>query len=223
MIDKPLTCNAWLAYLDVYGFSSIVMSDPNPSHVLEKLFYAHNQLKSTLDEHYRDILFFYFSDSIGLVLPSEKKLDVKKFKYFIDCVTHTLQTFLENDFQLRGAITYGNLSFCNNLLIGEPVIKAATLEKSIRSPVVVIKAVDIKEIMNLKPISVNLPFFDLETREGGLSKYAIIIPYKIVEYLRIAQNKYDIHVLNGPPIVARAWRETKDLLAEISEEITREY
>lgn len=125
---------------DVYGFSARVALSASQAHTdLVKLQAAIHQIVGQHRALHPDATLrsFFFSDTLLVTEAAGQRVAERLETFFMLCERIYLQS-VKVDLPLRGCVTYGSVAIEADAIVGRPLIDAASLEKSIRVPVLVV-------------------------------------------------------------------------------------
>lgn len=215
---KIASVNAWVVFLDVYGFKIILKDTSNfISKTSEKLSTSHNEVSKMIKRRSSPAKLFVFSDCMFLAYLVKDLIDDKKnkFKWCIEDTAEVLNIFSKEELPLRGGIAYGTACASENLLIGEAVLKAVHYEELVPCPAVLLPE---KELLlcfgNSPSVLHNLRFTDVTLKLGGITSAALIFPDPIDHFFSLVAKKYKKHIIEGPYQVAQTWKEALDSIHE---------
>lgn len=145
-IDFSNIKNYFVAYIDILGFSNMVLNDfeknDEAEKNIDKLYSLHKKTSELTDNV--DIL--QFSDSI--VLATE--FDKHKFKIFINMIAKYQYALLCQGILCRGGIAYGKHFFDDGFMYSAGLIEAYKIEKDIAvNPKIVISIVISMDLFTL--------------------------------------------------------------------------
>lgn len=136
MSDWPVTAERFVAYLDILGFSDLVMRE-NHDHIYDKLRkisgdigllnYLHGPVAPPGAGKLRIIT---FSDSIFIFTNDQSRAS---FFSIIFAISKIVITGLENGIAIKGSLASGEITIdtSKNLFFGTPIIDAYNLEKEV--------------------------------------------------------------------------------------------
>ena len=206
--SKNRNNDAWVVFLDVFGFSSMVTSRDN-SKLLGQLRNSYEAVFKMDFWNENIVKSFAFSDNIYLVFPINKKGDnLSILQKCIDAVSQMQNSFVVEGLPLRGGIAYGSVYFENNLLLGETVLRAYHYEQLLHIPLVLLPACEIIRTGRKEATPFLPPPKDILLKNNELIFGAYIHPEPIDNMERMAKEKYEDHRLNGPYGIARSWKDT---------------
>jgi hypothetical protein len=206
---------AWVAFLDVYGFSAMVRDSPDGGATIT------DKLSSLVTRISRDFVaprvsVHAFSDAIYITHPVASS-DVKEVEVTlhacVDNLSRIISLYADYGLPLRGDIGFGRVIRNAGMLVGEAVLKAYSYEQLIGVPVVILPTVELSRSgIDLY----NSPFGqlrqDLDLGPTGILSAIVVPPAPANSFLNLAEQKYSELVLTGPYQVARAWRLAITLL-----------
>jgi hypothetical protein len=181
----------YVAFLDVLGFTEIVMNNKMP--IIQKYFKEVNRVINELKKIKRKKIIGYtiISDSVIVSIPQSENREenIDNLRQLCIAVGILQKNLAINDIWLRGAISSGNAYFddVNHLVVGPAYIKAYLLEGSLAiNPRVL---VDSKIINELGFQSANLFIEEInKTRNGGLQYSnwgsSVLFPWGNNDYIR---------------------------------------
>lgn len=128
-IDFAHIENYFVAYIDILGFSQMVLNDFENSNDsdknMDRLFAIHNKTAELAD--LQNVNIFQFSDSI--VLATEFRQD--KFKGFINIIAKYQYDLLCQGILCRGGVAYGKHFFNEGFMYSAGLIEAYKIEKEV--------------------------------------------------------------------------------------------
>ena len=204
-------CNAWVAFLDVYGFSDMVRSQ-NPEHLSRRLLKARAEVVRIASTSESKPVMHSLSDSIFLVYPiSTRSSKWTALRRCIDDTQSILATFVKHGLPLRGGVAFGKVSYGPNLLLGRAVLAAVNYEDIVPAPLVLLPA---REISG-KAGHIEFPVSDIHNiilKDGGTMSAKLLFPSPIDGFYELVLLRAEQLALNGPYLVATAWNNARDFL-----------
>ena len=199
---------AWVAYLDVYGFKALVATS-EVTDLSERLLRSHIALFSGTSYSSSPAKAFLLSDSIFLVYPvDEEGSKPASLQACIEDIREILDKFIENDLPLRGAVAFGEICHKENVLLGEAVVRAVTYENILGLPIVVIPARELQ--------GVPVPYLtEVPTKEDGRMLAKVIMPTDGTSYQHYVAEKAAQLLVTGPFSVAATWARTTNLIEQL--------
>jgi len=232
----------WVAFLDVYGFSNIVVDlsrkvGRSTATAYQPLEDMHQKLKEAVDEGrrrlsatYEGIATLAVSDCTFLVAPivtTDTAAAVMSMLAAINSTRVVLTAFTTYGFIMRGGVACGPGVFfdkATGTLLGAPVLRAVAYEKVLPPPLVwlperELRSVDEQVSSPASPVSRTLFHDDptiAETRDGGLLATRVILPGEDDTFRERIEEQYWEHVVSGVDTVARAYRDALSILDRLN-------
>lgn len=209
--------SGWLAYVDVYGFVSMLEAKKDEA-LSRQLSKCHEELSRLPLWDANPPHICIFSDSMFIFYPvlgneAEEKFEV--MQRCIDDVGDIMALFADKGLPLKGGIAYGELSVGENLLVGSAVVRAVQYEKMIGMPVVILPVRELLEKQSETVIVMNAPPLQIVTlKNGDILEAHVILPEHLEEFQVLARKRYDHHKCWGPYDVAKAWQGVCAILEE---------
>ncbi len=205
-MGKISSVNAQLflvAYFDIFGFSNITnRSDKDHIESILRVWdWINKNIKKELTTPY------LFSDCGFLVSKVDDSRVVDCFIEFIQCLIKLMDRYLDEDYFIRGGISYGEIQRAENLIVGEPVREAVKLESKICPGPFIILPVETRNKL------IKSDSFMNETRENkinlksdsGRMLYSVIFPLQKGKYIRLIKQKAQYHLEYGPAEFGKFW------------------
>lgn len=217
MSAVPSTTDAWVAYLDVYGFSALVRaSREEMDRLSESLARAQAATQAEIDKRKDPAKLLLFSDSLFLTYPvggaGRDHVRAALHKCLED-VAAVLERFCREALPLRGGIAFGRVGLGPNLLVGDPVIRAAEYEKLLVAPLVLLPEVELERAQCSDPQIRRRPQL-VSVRDGGIIKARVIAPRNLERYRKFVAERLDRAAVEGPYDTTRAWVLAAELLQQ---------
>lgn len=213
-----INTEAWVAFLDIYGFKSILKdTDKFIDELSKKIIASHKEVSKILSKINSPAELFVFSDSMFLAYPvnSADNEDKKnKFRWCVEDTAKVLDIFSKKKLPLRGGIAYGNACLKKNLLIGEAVVRAVHYEESVPCPAVFLPKKELRLCFGDSIPTHKLNFNDIKLKQGGITKATLIFPNPVDAFFSLIVEKYKKHIIDGPPVIAQTWKEALDYINE---------
>ena len=195
---------AWVVFLDMYGFSAMVESCPT-KRLFRAINMAHKQVKDKVCQHQYVPELFFLSDSMFLIYSVAKPEDKwPVVHHCLECLPEIIYIFAENGFPVRGGIAFGEVQFSADILVGLPVVQAVLYEKLSPIPCVLLP---VRELLQGKdcddPLVKDVDLLTL--RDGSLMAGRVIYPRPIEGFLKLANSKVRKYSVTGPYNVAKVW------------------
>jgi hypothetical protein len=236
----------WVAFLDVYGFSSIVAECSkkgaqaalngrrSEAATYQPLADVHQRLKEAIDEGRRRLSTSYpstatlaVSDCIFLVAPiatTDSTAAVNSMIAAINSTCVVLTAFTTYDFIMRGGVACGPGVFfdkATGTLLGAPVLRAVAYEKALPPPLVWLPEKELLSVDERVSSDVSRTLFKdaptiAETRDGGLLSTRVILPLEEDAFRLRVGELYLEHVVRGVDTVARSLRDALSILDELN-------
>jgi len=203
---------AWVVFIDVYGFSNMVSSEDNYK-VYQYLELTCRLVSDEISNFTHKPLIYTFSDCMFMVFLVDSEYD--KFIVFDSCEKFTsaaMSLFVDNDLPVRGGVSYGEIIYSSNVLIGNPVVRAVKYESIILEPVVIVPSKELKTSGNVGGM-IPTPT-EIFLKDGGLLSGVTIMPCPIDKFRRMVADKLARHSVEGPPLVAKAWHNLFRILED---------
>jgi hypothetical protein len=207
--------NAWVTYLDIWGFSHEVERTPAED--------LHQRLSSLVKECSDRLASdpsisprtFFFSDSLFLAFDIPRcggSLDA--FEACRDRTQEAIQIYLAHDFLARGGIAYGEVAIAEGILVGLPVVRAAKCEQALTAPIVILPTHEMERCFrDESPIpKSNCPI--VPTRNGGLVRAYLVHAMHIEDQILAVETRLEQYLVKGPELGATGLQLTLRLLKD---------
>ena len=210
--DAPQEAEAWVAFLDVYGFSNFVAQSERTAtlpETFQTLQAAHTEFAAKRSSHPE---IFFLSDNIFLVRKTNGD-NFGQFQELLADIRVLMDTFVKRSLPLRGGVAFGSVLFGPNLLIGSAVARAVDYEKAIHAPLVIVperELADGQVLRFARPRSELI--IQLPDRSLGLFSGLVVRPGNQAQYKQYALQQYRILRRTGPARAALAWKQALDVL-----------
>ncbi len=127
-------------YFDIFGFIK-VLKDFGSDKLVMKLLNIWNWIiiNIKIDNSDIEIKPFLFSDC-GFVIYRIKSCGIKETILY-KCISDTqyiVNRFFDEEFFIRGAISYGNVTYTDNLIVGDVIVEVVRLEKTCHVPLIIL-------------------------------------------------------------------------------------
>lgn len=136
----PSTKRGWIAYLDAYGVSPQVTSDPED--VSRRLLAVHQRLRKVAELRGTEI--FMLSDSIFLFGKDDDD-SVRQLRTFATAIKSVISVGIEHTLIFRGALAHGQVHLDRDLCVGASLVRAVRLESQLGFPFVVVPKVELEQ------------------------------------------------------------------------------
>lgn len=203
----------WLAYMDVYGFSSMV-EKANNAHIAETLLAIHKKAEDKLEtlDHFQ-----FFSDSIFLFKAHETTLggaSEESFMAVLDVARAIINAAVRQNMFLRGSLSFGEVVIRPNIILGKPILRAYRREQTLRFPVVIVPESE----LDAGGVGQILPVHAIETKDGLVSA-APILPHSRTGYIAKIQSNLREIAKTGPDQVALGWQGYLEFVEKMNEKL----
>lgn len=205
-------CEAWVVYMDIYGFKSMVMSQEIKLLTRKLLDVRSDAIKSVVRIDQIPIVYL-LSDSIFLVYPVDKnnvKTKSSQLQRCIEDAAEVLSKFAECQLPLRGGISFGEVCYGSHTLTGKAVVSAVQNETLVSAPLVVLPAKEIGQGILVRGFKL------YPVKPHGLMKLKLVFPQPCDEFYRLVHTNLTKYVVEGPYDVAQAWYDAWKFLTEHS-------
>ena len=203
-IDTLQSYDAWIAFLDVYGFKAMIATK-DQTLISQNLAKAHQTLRNEIKEIPGEELLYSFSDSVFIVLrvakPDDKGFALHKC---VERCQQIMNIFVDKELPLRGGIAFGSVCVGDQFIVGDALVRAVSYEGLVDAPLVLLPAFEIgKELISqVTEITV----------KGGLIKAKLIFPDPLDNYWRFVTEAAQRYLSIGPPNVALAWVNARNYI-----------
>jgi len=145
--------NRFVAFMDVLGFSKIVLDTDRASAIMEELETVRNDtLMMAKEEELKELQITWFSDSIVITYLAEDITDL----YILLSIIQEIQfKLIIRGVLLRGGIARGECYHKNNIIVGKGMIEAYTLESKFANTPRIILSEQIKKFISKQDELVN--------------------------------------------------------------------
>lgn len=207
--------NAWVTYLDIWGFSNEVERTP-----AQDLHYRLSGLvkdcsKRLVSDPTISPKAFFFSDSLFLAFDIPRCGGaLQAFEACRDRTQEVIQTYLEHDFLPRGGIAYGQVTIAEGILVGLPVVRAAKCEQALTAPIVILPFHELERCFaNELPLS-RSDCSIVPTRSGGLVRAYLVHAMHIEDQIQAVESRLEQYLVKGPELGATGLQLALRLLQE---------
>jgi len=207
---------AWVSYLDIYGFKSIVgKSELTEDHsmLFSKLSSVHSQLAERI---HKNTTLFILSDNYFIVNPVGQDR-VSAYENCLGDVRAAIDLHIKADLPLRGGIAYGRVAIGPNVLVGRAVVRAVDYERLSRVPLVMLPAreVELANIVIQPPKFIDHNVVD-QLNASGIISSTFVVPVNPRSYVEYCEEKYTYFRVHGPEKVAKDWLDVAQVLSKLS-------
>ena len=212
LLDSPAIINAWVVFLDIYGFS--YMLEGSQTDTIHKTMLKCYSAVYKLLRPVKDKYLLYFLDSIFLVFPVEP-LEHKAIlmRQCINKAVDIMGVFVNNGFPLRGGMAYGEICHSANLLIGKAVVNAVKYESLVEAPLLVLPFSEYEQYSS----SAEFTLGDIILLKNDFPVFAHLFhPFPKDEYFKTVDDNFRRYCLNGPAAPAKAWYNAKRYIESLS-------
>lgn len=223
----PKETDAWVAYLDVFAFSSTV-AERESSKTLKKLQNCWKRIWSeVLDEEDKPLV-YRFSDSVFIIYPVTPRddedptddLKYDRLKVCMEDVSCIMDIFIDQALMLRGGIAYGPVRCTDDIVLGEPVVRAVNYEKWAPIPMVLLPKREVTEKPEERIAKNGIVFERLVLKKGWSMLGTYVFPYRSQECLDHVERMFEKHAHEGPFDHATVWHKT---LKQVRSLVKREH
>lgn len=205
--------NAWVTYLDIWGFSHEVERTP-PTEIYDRLSNMVTKYSNRLAAD-PSILpeTFFFSDSLFLVFDvSRCGGRLQAFEACRDRTQEMIQTYLDAKFLTRGAIAYGEVAVGKGILLGPPVVRAAKWEQALTAPIVILPMAEIERCFKEAPPLAASNLSIVSTSNGGLVRAYLVHATHISDQIQAVKIRMEECLDKGPELGAARLQLALELL-----------
>lgn len=206
---------AWVAYLDVFGFSGIVQSDDCLNAISKSLEKGHDYIAEVISRHSCEITFSAISDSIFLVYHTESCTENINFhnsrhetlQCCIEDISAISNKFVNLGMPLRGSVAFGKVNIINDkILVGEPVINAVQVKSWVPAPFILIPY---KEFQDMQGCDMQFRnrITNIKLKNNALMGAVLIKPHPIDPLVAYAQRSLNKCAMDGPYDLADTWSQ----------------
>jgi len=215
---------AWVVFVDIFGFKEMVNRAEKSKKVLELVDSVNRVWKEVQQEIKESAVkpkLYRFSDCAFLIYPvkDEKKEKISKLEAIMEQLSAIMNTFVTNEYPLRGGMAFGEVAFDKAMLAGKPVIMAHSYENMVPAPAVLLPA---KEVIE-KPYSTTRPHgvhFKLYLLKDNMTVYCHLIqPSPVSAQTDYIANQIRDASFYGPYDLATKWIIAKDYAKENMTEV----
>ena len=220
MSSKIESCVSAVCFLaDVYGFSARVRDDSLDAHRrLLRLHHAVSQLLEANRRTFPDRVYhsYYFSDNLCVAGPLVDDTQ-RHFVDFLSLAEDIHRRSVEVDLPLRGCITFGELTFGPNTIVGPALVEAARYEKTVTLPLVFLPLPTLAKLRQRGAIpDLNrlrlAEVCDLHAGRGLVSAHPLVCTHRD-ELQRYALDKFEeCRRVNGLEDASAAWKSVFTLV-----------
>jgi hypothetical protein len=200
---------AWIAYIDLYGFSAQVRRD-TPAATYKTLAECLKEIAELTQAS--GFTLQALSDSIFIVGFLGGRHGNDPLSAFLHCLRAAQDKLVAAGFLPRGALAAGEVYISPGLIVGEPVIRAVRDEQCLDIPCFVIPSRELRGNATWLRHETIIPI-----KGGGAFLGVPLFPENIEPYLKLITERLNEALLNGPPTVAAAYLRLKDQLREWTE------
>ena len=179
--DWPLTCNRFVAYIDIMGFKDMVARTPhNEIYEMMRKIEASKSINVYLYPGYKDPLLVKtttYSDSIMIYSKDESDDALKSLLYTVSGFAYDL---LVECIPYKGSVAFGRMTLDdkNSIYFGQPLIDAYLLQEELHFYGIIIHATAEKKIGNEKNYNKCLLDYSCPLK-NGFSNHLTICPIYI--------------------------------------------
>ena len=197
-----------VVYFDIFAFSSLM--EIRGEKAMRFLETVPDWINRNLKVDYK----YLFSDCGFLIYEIKEDNRNEKLKKCHDDVELLATEYLNNDFFLRGSITYGEVQLGSYYLIGEPVFKAVELESNYCPGPFIIFPYDQYKKGNFNEVS--LEFKEIYTKgEKGVMRACLIYPLDKQKYRnKICEYFYEF-TKRGKYEYAKVWYKSLKIVKSL--------
>lgn len=211
MENNVISNNAIVLYFDIFGFSNIVKNSDAPDNLVNGILIIWNKIASYLSNKEFETKIYFFSDCGFLIYPMHNSFDIPMdtilSKAYEDAIV-LLDIFLEEGFFIRGAFSYGMVSYTSNLIVGEPVIDAVRLESLCPGPFVILPYKVSEHFIQSDSLLQDVPPPEIiNLKENNKILCNKILPTNRSIYLRKIKAFYELYTKYGPFDYAKFWHD----------------
>ncbi len=211
-MKTPVT--AWVAFLDIYGFSAFLKDAKSLEEVAFSLETIRNNAEKRLNKSITRT--YFFSDAIILVQeatesPGRGFSDMEQF------IRHLCIEAADFDLALRGAVYFGEVMIDDHICIGQPLVDAYKTEQSLKIPIVVLP----EKAMETAQATGTMKIRGIPRKDGYMNGFAIL-PSPITLLRDTAARNRDKTSVHGPYDVSEVWHKTFQFCERVLEERSRE-
>lgn len=212
---------AIVVYFDILGFSEIV-SRRNSQELYDALIEVWRDLSASgavpaPARHY------LFSDCGFLLYPLDSayrptvadSTSQSVFNSALVGAQIALDTYLTHGFFLRGALSVGEVSYGDHLLVGIPVVNAVRYEaQTVPGPFILVPAREREQVMQSEHFIASLPEHRTPVKgHGGEMLASIVCPTDHAHYVEAISHHSQQHAHRGPADLASFYRNALEMLA----------
>jgi hypothetical protein len=210
-----------VVYFDVLGFANIIEKDVEK---IDDLLMVWSWIKSNFKKK-DGIITYLFSDSTFILYPlfSQNKLETQMISRCINDTSRIMNKFLEQEFFVRGAITFGKVKFTSNLVAGESIVNAVRYEeKYCPCPFVIFpnkefnKLTKIVEDHEAVMPALNLIQDIIFSKDNNEAMNChIILPENGILYLKLIKEYQNRHLTEGPFDKGKFWNRSYEIIRDL--------
>lgn len=205
---------AWVAFLDIYGFSAFLKESEALEHVASALETIRTNAEKRLEKKVTKT--YFFSDAIILVqeatsAPGKGFSEIERF------IRHLCIEAASFDLALRGAVYFGEVMVDDHICIGQPLVDAYKTEQSLKIPLVVLP----EKAMESAQSTGTMKIRGIPRKDGYMNGFAIL-PSPITLLRDTAARNRDKTSVHGPYDVSEVWHNTYQFCERVLEERSRE-
>jgi hypothetical protein len=202
--EAKISGRCWVAYLDIYGFSSHV-EKRGEEYVYGSLLRTMENIRSIVEQHGLQSL--HLSDSLIVVAFDGGAHGQNSLIAIRECIADVQDELLNDKFIPRGCLAYGSIEMSPRIIVGSALIRAVKLEQQLSTPCVLVPRRELGAGAAPSDFSYNV-----ELKDGGLIQ-GWPIPPRTIQLLKDAhQEQMEDCLVNGPPPAASALKNLEELI-----------
>jgi len=211
--------HAWVAYLDVYGFTNLIRTKPIPD-LMDMIKQCWESIRRTIFVTEKKPYTYVFSDSIFLIFPrddctqGEETIEKRNsLQWCTEDVARIMEIFYEAGLPLRGGIAWDEVTHDreHGIVISNAVVRAHSYEAMVPAPLVLLPGCEtIQNGYHIQEFGYPVRWIRLKKDSGMLG--SLIFPRDEARFRQYVWDERKKAGLNGPYTVAAAWNTALELI-----------
>jgi len=193
-VDIDEKGEAWVAFLDIYGFSGLLATRPH-QQIYQDMIDCFAKVEAIAEQ--AGVRFISRSDSLFFFAFRGQLASDDMFPALVDCLTESMDELVDAGFLPRGSLAHGDVVARSTVFVGGPILRSVRMETSLAVPCVVVPASEAGEQQRLR-FSTQIPI-----KEDGLLECFPIFPRTLLKYRALVDEMRQKALRDGPPKAAK--------------------